>query len=62
MHVIVCASVCEFKGQNSLRGGGGGGWLGIVKLRKNSIFLKKGKTVIYHYNTGGKFEIFLYLE
>ena len=59
MHVIVCASVCEFKGQNSLRGGGG---VGIVKLRKNSIFLKNGKTVIYHYNTGGKFEIFLYLE
>ena len=32
----------------------------IVKLGKtNSIFLKKGKTVIYRYSTGGKFKKFI---
>ena len=25
MHVIMCGSVCEFRGQNSVEGGGGGG-------------------------------------
>ena len=36
--------VHEFRGRNSGRGGGGGGE--NVKPEKNSIFLKKGKTVI----------------
>ena len=44
MHVSD-AYVCEFRGRNSVKGGGGGG--GECKTReKNSIFLKKGKTVI----------------
>ena len=42
MHVIVCASVCEFRGQNSFRRGGGGG----------GVEGKNGKTVIYCYSTG----------
>ena len=36
----------EFRGRNSVKGGGGGGGGGNVKPEKNSIFLKKGKTVI----------------
>ena len=44
MHVFVCASMCEFRGQNSVKGGGGGGE--NVKPGKNSFFLKNGKTVI----------------
>ena len=40
MHVFVCASVCEFRGRNSVKGGKN------VKIGKNSIFLKNGKTVI----------------
>ena len=43
MHVSD-AYVREFRGQNSVKGGGGGGE--NVKLEKNSIFLKMGKTVI----------------
>ena len=32
MHVIVCASVSEFRGQNSVKeGGGGGGGVGECK-------------------------------
>ena len=34
--------VREFRGLNSVKGGGGGN----VKPEKNSIFLKKGKTVV----------------
>ena len=47
MHVSN-AYVREFRGRNSVKGGGGGGgWgEGNVKPKKNSIFLKKGKTVI----------------
>ena len=41
MHVSD-AYVCEFRGRNSVKGGGGEN----VKPEKNSIFLKKGKTVI----------------
>ena len=33
-------------GDEILLRGGGGGWGGNVKPEKNSIFLKKGKTVI----------------
>ena len=40
MHVSD-AYVREFRGRNSFKGGGGN-----VKPEKNSIFLKKGKTVI----------------
>ena len=40
MHVFMCASMCEFRGQNSVKGGKN------VKPGKNSIFLKKDKTVI----------------
>ena len=40
MHVSD-AYVREFQGRNSVKGGGGN-----VKLEKNSIFMKKGKTVI----------------
>ena len=40
MHVFVCASVCEFRGRNYVKAGKN------VKPGKNSIFLKKGKTVI----------------
>ena len=40
MHVSD-AYVREFRGRNSVKGGGGN-----VKPEKNSIFLKKGKTVI----------------
>ena len=36
----------EFRGRNSVKGGGGGGGGENVKPEKNSIFLKKGKTVI----------------
>ena len=35
--------VREFRGRNSVKGGGGGG---ECKTRENSIFLKNGKTVI----------------
>ena len=35
----------EFRGRNSVKGGGGGGGE-KVKTEKNSIFLKKGKSVI----------------
>ena len=47
MHVSD-AHMREFRGQNSVKGGGGGGGGGVenVKPKKNSIFLKKGKTVI----------------
>ena len=41
MHVSD-AYVCEFRGRNSIKGEGEGD----VKPEKNSIFLKKGKTVI----------------
>ena len=51
MHVIVCASVCEFRGQNSFKGE-------ECKTRKNIIFLKKGKTVICRYSKVGNLEIF----
>ena len=42
------AYVREFWGRNFVKGGGGGGGGGRenVKPEKNSIFLKKGKTVI----------------
>ena len=39
MYVFVCDSVCEFRGQNSVKGR-------FLKPRKNSIFLKNGKNVI----------------
>ena len=42
MHVSD-AYVCEFRGRNSVKGGGGGE---NVKAEKNSIFLKNGKMVI----------------
>ena len=49
MHVSE-AYVREFRGRTSVKvgrgGGGGGGGRGNVKPEKNSIFLKKGKTVI----------------
>ena len=47
MHVSD-AYVREFRGRNSVKGGGGGGGGGGENLKpgKNSIFLKKGKTVI----------------
>ena len=48
MHVFVCASVCDLQGRNSVKGGK------HVKPGKNSIFLKKGKTVI----SVGNLEIF----
>ena len=38
--MVVCYSVCEFRGRNSVKGGEN------VKTRKNSIFLNKGKTII----------------
>ena len=44
MHVSD-AYVREFRGQISFKGEGGGGGEN-VKLEKNSIFLKNGKTVI----------------
>ena len=40
MHVLVCASMYEFRGQNSIKGGR------MENPGKNSIFLKNGKTVI----------------
>ena len=40
MHVFVCSSVYEFRGQNSVKRGKN------VKPGKNSHFLKKGKTVV----------------
>ena len=46
MHVSD-AYMREFQGRNFVRGGGGGGGGGAnVKPNKNSIFWKKGKTVI----------------
>ena len=51
MHVIACASVCEFRGRNFLKGGRGGGG-GNVKPGKNVIFLNKGKIVICLCSTG----------
>ena len=42
MHVSD-AYVREFRGRNSVKGGGGGE---NIKPEKNSIFLKNGKTVI----------------
>ena len=52
MLVIVCPSVCEFRGQNYFKGEN-------VKPEKNSIFLKKGKTVIFRYSIGEKSKKFL---
>ena len=40
MHMFVCASMCEFRGRNSVKGGR------MQKLEKNSIILKNGKTKI----------------
>ena len=40
--------VCKIRGRNFFLGREN------VKPRKNSIFLKKGKKVIYCYSTGGK--------
>ena len=37
MHVILCASVCEFRGRNSIKGGKN------VKLGKILIFFKNDK-------------------
>ena len=41
IHVVVCASMFEFRGRNSVKGGKN------VQPEKNSIFLKNGKTVIW---------------
>ena len=56
MHVIVCASVYDFRGRNYFKRGGGGG---EFKTRENSIVLKKGKMVTYRYSTSGKYGKFL---
>ena len=38
--IVVCASMCKFRGRNFFKGGNN------VQPKKNSIFLKNGKTVI----------------
>ena len=48
MHVIVCIYICVNFEDDFFLGGEN------VKLGKNSIFMKKGKMVIYCYSTGGK--------
>ena len=45
--------MCEFQGRNFFKGEEN------VKPEKNSIFLKKGKTIICRYITGGKSGNFL---
>ena len=60
MHVIVCASVCDFRGRNSCKREGAG--VKNAKPEKNSIVLKNGKMVTCHYSTSGKSGKFLDLE
>ena len=60
MHVIVYASVCEFRGRNYVEGGGeGGGGGGRCKTREIFNFSKKGQNGNYCNSAGGKPEIFL---
>ena len=43
MHVIVCASVCDFRGRNSFKRGGGGGGGGECKTQEKFNCSKKGQ-------------------
>ena len=55
-----CMYMCvNFWDEIFLREGGGGGGGGNLKLEKNSIFLKKSKTVICRNSICGKPKIFL---